>query len=220
MTQITMNKNEFFDAIRVGLRKDDGKMEGVYRLSPFPGILEYLYLKTVTHDRVQVDPICFDQLKAFSISEDDAWNKAHIATTCERTVESLEEVLMRKTLALAKEEGMPEEEYQDLCSQMMTFGMTGETMIYLISNTEGVLGAATILDDFLIYELERKLQTEKLLVIPSSIHEFLVISADGRNTKNFTEIVQYVNQTELYPEERLSDTAYIVTSLEEGVTCC
>ena len=71
-------------------------------------------------------------------------------------------------------------------------------------STEGVFLLCNILD-LLIYS--------KVVVIPSSIHEMLILSADIlelERMEELTKMVQDVNANEVLVREQLSDRAYIL----------
>ena len=47
-----------------------------------------------------------------------------------------------------------------------------------------------------------------LYILPSSIHEVLAVSAEDRDLEDLEEMVRSVNQTDVSPEEVLSDNVY------------
>lgn len=84
---------------------------------------------------------------------------------------------------------------------------TGEQ--YVITTTSGVLGAAAILDT---QTLVRELGHGTFVMLPSSIHEVLLVPAEeNADIAVFTEMVQKVNATEVLPSEQLGDRAYVIT---------
>lgn len=52
-----------------------------------------------------------------------------------------------------------------------------------------------------------KLGTD-LYVLPSSVHEVIVISTQAGEPDDLQEMVQEINNSEVAPEERLSDSVY------------
>ena len=48
-----------------------------------------------------------------------------------------------------------------------------------------------------------------LYILPSSVHEILLLPADAGNPEGLAEIVKEVNLTQVAPEERLSDSVYL-----------
>lgn len=80
--------------------------------------------------------------------------------------------------------------------------------MYVLTNKNRFLGAGCILYDNLLANWANKLSCD-FYIIPSSIHEVLVIPADDSMTKEyFGEMIQEVNTTQLSPEEVLSDHVY------------
>lgn len=77
---------------------------------------------------------------------------------------------------------------------------------YVLTNRERTEGAAEILRDDVRQQIAEKLGD--FYVIPSSIHEVLVLPQKGINLKDLEKMVQETNQIQVLPEERLSDHIY------------
>lgn len=89
---------------------------------------------------------------------------------------------------------------------MMT-GMQNNMQI-VVTNQHNVNGASTILYPNVIEDLYAK--HGKLAVLPSSIHEVIIVPLDDRMTKDdLTEMVRDINSQVVDPSEILSDHAYI-----------
>lgn len=92
----------------------------------------------------------------------------------------------------------------------MEFQMNGhmETRMYVIGNRNGVFGAASLLYQNLLKEFATKIQDD-FYILPSSVHETIAIPAayisDGMDLKY---MVEDVNNTQVEPEEVLSNTVY------------
>lgn len=81
-----------------------------------------------------------------------------------------------------------------------------DTMFVLTNDTK-VNGAAAILNDDTRQEIADKVGD--FYVLPSSIHETLIIPKDaGMELRDLEQMVQEVNQTQVAPQERLSDHVY------------
>ena len=79
--------------------------------------------------------------------------------------------------------------------------------MYVLSNDTKVNGANAILNDDIRQMIAK--QVGDFYVLPSSIHETLIIpKSSGRELKDLEQMVQEVNQTQVAPEERLSDHVY------------
>ena len=105
---------------------------------------------------------------------------------------------------LTENGGMP----KDVAEQVME-GMRGENeMMWIISNNKGVSGAVNMIFEKNLHELSKGLN-EDLYILPSSIHEVLIIPDDGRQDYHELEaMVQSINQAEVAPADRLSDHVY------------
>ena len=80
--------------------------------------------------------------------------------------------------------------------------------IYILTNNQRFLGASCILYDDLISQLAQKLECD-FYIIPSSIHEVLLIpSSIDMSQETFHEMICEVNETQLEPQDILSDHLY------------
>lgn len=117
--------------------------------------------------------------------------------------------------AVAREnmkEHMPEllVSMKDLLEEMAGLHL-GEDMplpMYVLTNQDKVYGAAAMLYSEQMKELAEKWQSD-LLILPSSIHEVLLLPDDGQNEYAFyRQMVEEVNTTQVEPEEVLSYSLY------------
>ena len=91
--------------------------------------------------------------------------------------------------------------------------------LFVLSNERKNYGAATILYKGQLKKAAEVIGKEKLCVIPSSIHEVLLMPCD--ETKDREEIdgmVREVNRTTLSPDEVLSDHAYYYDASKDSIT--
>jgi len=91
-----------------------------------------------------------------------------------------------------------------------------ETMpMYVISNRKNLFGASAILYSDYLEEWADELESD-LFVIPSSVHELLVMPAFGMYSEDeISQMIREINQTQVAREEILSDHVYIYRR-EEG----
>ncbi len=91
------------------------------------------------------------------------------------------------------------------CSQ----GQSAEDLpIYVLTNQEGANGAAVILYEGILKKVYEELK-ESFYLIPSSIHEFLVLPESFAEGEDYLRhMVFSINRTELQKEEVLSDEIY------------
>ena len=105
---------------------------------------------------------------------------------------------------IARDNGMDILEAREMASQMIPD--VPDTMFVLTNDTK-VNGAAAILNDDIRQEIADKVGD--FYVLPSSIHETLIIPKDaGMELRDLEQMVQEVNQTQVAPQERLSDHVY------------
>lgn len=82
--------------------------------------------------------------------------------------------------------------------------------MYVVTNQIMCLGAGVLFNTAVMDTVAGQLspETKRLIVIPSSIHELIVIPADTGIDGNITPIVKVVNRTELSEDEILFDEAF------------
>jgi len=80
--------------------------------------------------------------------------------------------------------------------------------MYIICNNKKVGGAGVILYDKILEELSSKLESD-LYILPSSIHETIIIRADGNvDVSDLKDMVKNINTTVVSAEDILSDKVY------------
>lgn len=122
-------------------------------------------------------------------------------------VETLYETAKRNT-----ERDMPEMliSMRDLVLDMMGKGIQGEEkpQMYVLTNHRKRFGAAALLYSEEIKKLAERLSCD-LLILPSSVHEVLLIPDDqSQDYAFYRQMVSDVNKTQVEPEEVLSDRLY------------
>lgn len=80
----------------------------------------------------------------------------------------------------------------------------------ILTNKAKMYGAIGMLQTCILQEYMKRYNTEKLIIIPSSVHEVLLIPYEqGVDLEEMKAMVKEVNLTQLLPEEVLSDNVYI-----------
>lgn len=82
--------------------------------------------------------------------------------------------------------------------------------MYVLSNASGILGASAMIYKDVLKNISRKMQSD-LYILPSSIHEVIIISAnliEGMEELELLNMVEEVNSTQLSYNEILSDNLY------------
>lgn len=88
-----------------------------------------------------------------------------------------------------------------------SFGQTASSL-YVLTNTSQVCGAACMLYPSLLQKFAEKLGTD-LYILPSSIHEVLLLPTAGRNSdERLSALVRTVNSEQIPPAQMLSDSVY------------
>ena len=82
--------------------------------------------------------------------------------------------------------------------------------LYVFTNQQKFLGASVLLYKDIFKDFAKKIN-DSLLIILSSMHELIVVPADvakEQGIKSYREIVKDINDTQLEPEDFLSDNVY------------
>ena len=114
------------------------------------------------------------------------------------TVQSMNEVMRE----MFEAEGMTEE----MLDAMFTEGPANEQM-YVISNKQRLNGAIAMFDQKALSALANKIGSD-LFVLPSSVHECIVISTNMGTPEMLAEMVQEINGSQVDLEDQLSDHVY------------
>ena len=83
--------------------------------------------------------------------------------------------------------------------------------LYIMTNTTGTAGAATMLYENALKEFSEKLDTD-VVILPSSIHEILLLpyeESKDRDMKELGEMVSEINRTTVAVQDVLSDSVYL-----------
>lgn len=97
---------------------------------------------------------------------------------------------------------------EDPLTETMMLSGENEFPMYILSVEDNVNGAAAILDTATMESISEKLGGD-FVVIPSSIHEVIIVPVDDDLSRDTLEnIVQEVNNSQVPPEERLSYHVY------------
>lgn len=78
----------------------------------------------------------------------------------------------------------------------------------VLKNASTLFGASAIYKTELLKGVADKYESD-LYIIPSSIHEVIVIPTEGITTADMDKMIRDINQSEVAPEEVLSDHVYI-----------
>lgn len=138
-------------------------------------------------------------LSRAELTEEDAWEAAQTNTFADgkTVIQNMAEV-MSEILGIEDESDIFDED---------------RLPMYVVSNADKNHGSVQILDTAAIKAFAQKHNAKKLIVLPSSLHEMIiVIPADDEELEldRFELMVAEVNATQVAPEEQLSNRAYIL----------
>lgn len=185
--ELLRNKDAALGHIYIGLQKAGipGVPGGIVCRSKFDGIDEYLYVR-VNSGRIRNAK---NFLEAAGITEEEAWEKAKGNTFAEISIQSMADTLSELT---GGEEA------------------TEVPNMYVVSNKLRMFGAACVLCEEEIARLAHKCGTKKFVLIPSSVHEMLLLpdAEDVVSIDDINDMVRDINNSMLEPKDVLSDHAY------------
>lgn len=132
-------------------------------------------------DETKSAKITLTVIRVLEIDEDELWKVATENTIGQMMVEPLE----------------------------VAIGMVGgDTGIYVVTTRDHLRGAAAILGKDRIRDILGK---GKYYMLPSSVHEVLLMPySEDKNINELAMMVRDINATMVAPEERLSDSAYVM----------
>ena len=88
--------------------------------------------------------------------------------------------------------------------------------MYVLSNAQNHFGATTLFYPGTLEMLSKRFTTDRLVVIPSSIHELILIPGTDMDVEDMNEMVREVNATQLKAEEILGEHVNILVRNEAG----
>lgn len=107
---------------------------------------------------------------------------------------------------------------QDDFSEMMNPPIQEEMKnIFIVTNQAKINGAAVLLYPNVLKELAEQLRSDKLYILPSSIHELIVLD-ECDSIEQLQQMVHHVNQSMVLETERLSDNVYVYDNKEQSIT--
>lgn len=192
---IDFDIDEIFDRefvlahIRIGLQKES-RQDLVRKSSRFEGIEEYLFIKGEPGYSVKLH---IGHLEKAGVQEEEAWSCAERNTFAETKIRSMAQVMSDMT-------GHGYDPEEDAVPTM-----------YVITNGDACYGASAVLDVEAIRDFFRPKKIDKVIVLPSSVHEMLLVpAAIAPEMEALEAMVKEINATQVAPEERLTDRAYVM----------
>lgn len=197
-TDEILSRDFILKNITIGMQKTSSE-NIVKKESDFEGIECYLLAKGLapTGDSREIFSMQIrkDILERTGITEEVAWEVA------EKNLKNESEILNMSDII---------KEFVN--EDVVGLDNSGPSM-FVISTKCRTKGASAILNKELLKKLADEYDTDKLVVLPSSIHEMIVIPCvrgEENDLLEFSMMVKEVNSFEVEPQERLTDRAYII----------
>lgn len=179
------NREEFLKRIYVGVQKESTE-DIIKSKTEFDGIEKYLFLRIeALNDAIYSAKIYKRILEDADVDESEAWK---IAEENVRKETQLVEILAPPTM------------------------LEDENEMFIISNKLYYRGASAVLDKKVMKAFAEMVHTKKIMVLPSSIHEMILLPyhESEYDVEICSEIVKLTNEKEVEPTEQLADRAYII----------
>lgn len=145
--------------------------------------------------------INYNLLGTLDVSEEqirrDAWeNMKHSNPPCFLAMEDILKEIMNPDAA----------KHTDIRGQLNE--TAEDDVLYVLTNLERINGAAYICDEETMSAIAKKMDSD-LIVIPSSIHEILILrDKEEIDLDEIRKMVEEINENVVVPQERLSDSVY------------
>lgn len=187
------DRNFILDNLFIGLQKQSNE-ELVKDDCDLEGIESYLYVRQSKKDSefyfLKMTKSILDKA---GIMESEAWEYAEKNTYDETTITPMV-TIMDEIFGIEdveeKEETLP---------------------MYVITNKCKERGASSILNKKALNEIAKKMNTNKVIALPSSIHEMIIIPYNEKESiESYSKLVREVNQNAVEPEIQLTNRAYLL----------
>lgn len=195
INQLT-DKDFIMSHVRIGLEHENEHITALSRQTEYQGLTQYLYITSELSDETKWSVRITPQLaENAALDVDELWKAAEQNTFADSTITSMAEILIEMGMLDA-----------DASAEL-----PDDSFMYVISNHSRQRGASSILNKQLLQQFADEHNCKKLVILPSSIHECILIPCDEEvDIENFDAMVQEVNSTQVAPEEVLLDRALIV----------
>lgn len=199
--QLPKNKDDFLQIVIPTLVKRDWNLEMLQKV-PHRNFLDlaiiYRGILSVNSKEIKDFLVTKSLVNKFGVSEEELYSAA---------IENLKDWKCEwKTL------------------ESMLSGLTGgrveipemPVLMFVLTNKYRMLGSHCLLQNDVLADIAAELKND-LVLLPSSIHEILIVPYEGDGMDEFDRMVCDVNATELEEQNRLSDHVYIYSRKEKRV---
>ena len=127
--------------------------------------------------------------------------------------EIMRNILQRQ---LMEQDGMEEVLAEQMTQKILE--EAEETPLYIVTNDSGLFGAVEIMSEDIREQISDMMGGD-YYVLPSSVHEVLVLSADsGMRPEELADMVQNINESFVDEKDRLSDHVYYYNAREKTLS--
>lgn len=85
---------------------------------------------------------------------------------------------------------------------------TSDNGMWMLSNTSKTNGAGAMFVPNVLKAVAKRVNKETFYILPSSIHEVLIVTLPVPRVESLKELVEDVNTTQVSPKDKLSDSVY------------
>lgn len=179
------NDKEVLKKITIGFQRTEYNSNMLKRKSDFDGIEEYLYIMT-EDGKININD---DFLKYFNVPVESAWRVAEENTKRDSIIFSMADF------------------FKDVADVKNFIKIP----LYVVTNKEMKYGASAIINKERLSDYCHEIDINKIVVIPSSIHEMLFLPWDEEIDERYMdEMIQGVNDILVSPVEQLGNKSYIM----------
>lgn len=149
-----------------------------------------------------------NMMEAYGIDLDQLYQDALLNSSviCPAQIENMGEALSRMMIEDMKSAGAPPEMIQEMEKDLKESNK--DNPMTIITNDRLVDGASAIFYPGVMDLVGERMKGD-YFILPSSVHETLVVPDDGRvSLQELTDMVKEVNMTQVNPEDQLTDQVY------------
>ena len=149
-----------------------------------------------------------NMMEAYGIDLDQLYQDALLNSPviCPAQIENMGEALSRMMIEDMKSAGAPPELIQEMEKDLKESNK--DNPMTIITNDRLVDGASAIFYPGVMDLVGERMKGD-YFILPSSVHETLVVPDDGRvSLQELTDMVKEVNMTQVSPEDQLTDQVY------------
>lgn len=198
--ELLTNKDWFLKHIRISMQKSSSTDGFVKRPSPFSNIDELLRIFFEVDGSLLFFGVYLPHLDAIGISIDEAWTTAKNNLIGCSTIVPIYEAMNNLV------PGSCSEDYIEACNKF--------PVMYVLTNKNSLYGSGQILDKDYIKNYFKAIDESysELLLLPSSIHEWIIIPSkgefDAQDEEFFSELVDLVNLSCVEEHEHIGSCCY------------